>query len=183
MNGKKILAIGLILVAVVALAPLLIYGPFVTEARVELGLTITSTPVPAKSDNHYLQPPTFGVALDYATVDVTSVNAYQHLANRLTGMSTLIESSNPAEAFVTIVITFNLTTPSNHNLLFTMNPITGSSVGEKQIRTQLGPEEGVRESGEFHLTITITVSITPPGFTTPIVDLNLGPVTRSFTVP
>jgi len=183
MNGKKFIAIGLILIAVVALAPLLIYGPVVTEASVELGLSITSTPITAKSDNYYLQPPTFGVALDYATVDVTSVNAYQHLANRLTGTTTLIETSNPAEAFVTIVITFNLTTPSNQSLIFTMNPITGSGVGEKQLRTQLGPEEGIRESGEFHLTITITVSITPPGFTDPIVDLNLGPVTRSFTVP
>jgi hypothetical protein len=114
---------------------------------------------------------------------VTSVNAYQHLANRLTGITTLTEPSNPAEAFVTIVITFNLTTPSNQSLIFTMNPITGSGVGEKQLRTQLGPEEGIRESGEFHLTITITVSITPPGFTDPVVDLNLGPITRSFTVP
>ena len=184
MNRKKSIACVLVLIALVALTPLLIYGPAVTVASVNLGISITTSPTSSKSTDYYLvQPPTFGVALDYASVDITALNGYQYLATRLTGTTSLSGDSDPAGAIVEITITFNLTTPSEQSLIFTLNPISSQSVGEKHIQVILGPEAGISEPGEFSLSITITVVVTPPGFTDPVINLDLAPVDLTFDIP
>ena len=184
MNRKKSIACVAVLIALVALTPLLLYGPIVTTASVNLGISITTGLTSSKStDDNFLQPPVFDVSLDYAQVDITALNGYQYLATRLTGATSLTGDSNPVGAVVEITMVFNLTTPSNQNLLFTLNPLSGQGVGEKHIQVILGPESGISEAGEFHLSITITVVITPPGFTDPVLNLDLAPVDLTFDVP
>ena len=184
MNRKKSIACVLGLIALVALTPLLVYGPIVTVASVNLGLSITTSTVSSKSnDYNFVQPPIFGVALDYANVDITALNGYQYLATRLTGATSLSGDHDPAGAIVEITMTFDLTTPGGQNLAFTLNPITGLGDGEKHIQVILGPEAGISEPGEFHLSITITIVVTPPGFTDPVLNLNLAPVDLTFDIP
>jgi len=182
MSRKKAAIIAIILVAAVALAPLALFGPFVSVATVDLALTVSSAPA-TKQNLQVVQPFSFDVSLDHATVNVGTMTAYHYLATRLTGTIHTAEDGNPAGAIVQITITLNLTTPTNHSLVFTLNPVTGHGVGSKRVQIMLGPEEGLREHGEFHLTITIHVMVTPPGFSEPVVDLTLEPVNRTFTVP
>ncbi len=184
MKRKKSIACVLVLIAFVALTPLLVYGPSVTVASVNLGISVTTSPLSSKSDGYYLvQPPIFDVVLDYAMVDLTSLNAYQYLATRLTESTSVSGDFDPAGAVVEITMTFSLTTPSDQILVFTLNPISGQGVGEKHIQVMLGPEAGILESGEFHLSITITVVVTPPGFTDPVLNLDLAPVDLTFDIP
>ncbi len=184
MNRKKSIACVLVLIALVALTPLLIYGPMVTVASVNLGISITTSPLSSKSNDNYLvQPPIYGVALDYSMVDITALNGYQYLATRITGVTSLSGDFDPAGAIVEITMTFDLTTPSGQSFVFTLNPISGQGVGEKHIQVILGPESGISELGEFHLSITITVVVTPPGFTDPVLNLDLAPVDLTFDIP
>jgi len=183
MNKTKGGIILVVIVAALALTPIAIYGTEVDVAQVSFDLSIDSTSTAvALSDLEYLQLPIFNAGLSNVQIDVSSMNPYEYALARNTARTQVSNEEDVSEALVEISITFNLTTPSGNSLIFELTP--GSiGTGDISFVTLLGPEDGISIEGEFHLQITITVVVTPPGFDNPVVDITLDPVDLTFTVP
>ena len=183
MNKTKGGIILVVLVATLALAPIAIYGTEVDVAQVSFDLSVGSTPTPAAlADLESLQVPTFTAGLSNVHIDVGTMNSYEYLLARNTARTQVSGEEDVDGALVVITITFNLTTPSNNSLVFELTP-GNIGAGDTSVVTLLGPEDGLSTEGEFHLRITITVVVTPPGFDEPVVNIKLDPVDLTFTVP
>ncbi len=183
MNKTKGGIILVVLVAALALTPIAIYSTQVDVAQVSFDLSVDSTPTAAAlSDLESLLLPSFTAGLSNVQIDVSSMNPYEYALARNTARTQVSNEGGVDGALVDITITFNLTTPSNNSLIFVLTP--GSmGTGDTSIVTLLGPEDGISTTGEFHLRITITIVVTPPGFDNPVVDITLDPVDLTFTVP
>jgi len=184
MNKTKAGIILVVIVAALALTPIAIYGTEVDVAQVSFDLSVDSPLSTASlSDLESLQIPSFTAGLSNVEIDVSSMNPYEYILIRNTARTQVSGEANEGEAIVEITITFNLTTPSNTNVVFVLTPGSDQGTGDRNIVTLLGPEDGITTDGEFHLKITITVRITPPGFDEPVVDIVLDPVDMTFTIP
>jgi len=184
MNKTKAGMIFVVIVAALALTPIAIYGTEVDVAQVSFNLSVDSPLSTASlSDLESLQIPSFTANLSNVEIGVSSMNPYEYILTRNTARTQVSGETNEGEAIVEITITFNLTTPSNTNVVFVLTPGSDQGTGDRNIVTLLGPEDGITTEGEFHLKITITVKITPPGFNEPVVDIALNPVDLTFTIP
>jgi len=182
MNRKTVGVVVVIIVAAAAIAPIAMYGLKVDVATVSMGLNVSSGPLTALGKTP-AQIPDFGVGLTQVQINVESMNAYQYMLSGVTGRTEVEEETPDDGAVVDITITITLQTPSNETIQISLTPGNAEGTGEKIVETTLGPDEGVATSGEFHLSIVIMIKITPPGFDEPVVDLDLEPVNRTFTIP
>ncbi len=184
MSKTKAGIIVIVILAGLALVPIALYGTEVEVAYVSFGLSVDSPlSTTGFSGLDMLQIPAFTAGLSNVEVDVDTMNPYEYMLARNTNRTQVSGADTTGVAFVEISITFNLTTPSNQSLVFVLTPGSGQGTGDRNIVTLLGPEDGLTISGTFHLSITITVKVTPPGFDEPVVDLTLEPVNRTFTIP
>ena len=183
MNKTKGGIILVFLVAALALTPIAIYGTEVDVAQISFDLSVDNPLSTASlADLDSLQIPSFIAGLSNVQIDVSSMNPYEYALARNTARTQVSSEEDGSGALVEITITFNLTTPSGDSLIFELTP--GSiGTGDTSFVTLLGPEDGISLEGDFHLRITITVVVTPPGFNEPVVDISLDPVDLTFTVP
>jgi len=179
--NRKTAAVTVIIIGSIALAPIAMYGLEVQVANVSMTLGISN--VLASSRFNSAQVPNSDIGLQQVQIVVGSQSSYEYALSRVTGRIETSESGSNTPADVQITIEFTLTTPSNQTIIFTLNPGQMQGTGEKQVSTVLGPDEGISETGEFHLTIIISVQVTPPTSDTPVVDLELNPVNHTFTIP
>ncbi|MGV9102848.1 MAG: hypothetical protein ACOC3C_01870 [Candidatus Thorarchaeota archaeon] len=182
MNRKTAGVIVIVIIAAAAIAPIAIYGLEVDVASVSMGLNVGSGSLGSLGVDS-AQVPNFDVGLSQVEVDVGSMNSYQYVITGVTGRTEVNEENAEDGAIVDISIIFTLQTPSNHTIEITLEPGNAEGTGEKIVKTTLGPDEGIETSGEFHLSIVIMIKITPPGFDEPVLDLDLEPVNRTFTIP
>ncbi|TXT57844.1 MAG: hypothetical protein BAJATHORv1_10552 [Candidatus Thorarchaeota archaeon] len=182
MSKAKAGIVLIVIIGALALVPVALYGTEVNVAKVNIGLNIGGTTAVSLSEFGVLQIPSFTAGMSGVQIDVESMNPYSYMIERNTARTQVDSPDSSSAALVEISIFFNLTTPSNNSITFTLTP-GSQGTGEHEVTTLLGPEEGLDAGGEFHLTITITIRVTPPGFDEPVVDLNLSPVNRTFTVP
>lgn len=172
------------IVAALVLTPIALYGTEVEVAKVSFDLSVESLLSAASvADLETMQIPSFIVGMTNPQVEVTSMNPYEYILARNTARTQVSGEGIEGQTFVEITITFNLTTPSNQSLVFVLTPGRNQGTGDRTVTVLVGPEDGIATEGEFHLSITITVKVTPPGFENPVVDLTLDPVNLTFTVP
>ena len=184
MSRTKAGIVLIVIVSVLVLTPIVLYGTEVDVAQLSFDLSVDSPlPTASLSDLQPLQIPIFTAGLSNVKIDVSSMNPYDYMIARNTARTQVSDDGSDGEGLVEITITFNLTTPSNNSLVFSLTPGTDQGTGPRNIVTLLGPEDGLTTEGEFRLTITITVKVTPPGFSEPVVDILLDPVDLVFTVP
>lgn len=86
-------------------------------------------------------------------------------------------------ADVSVQITFELQLPNGENRTFSFNPPQSKGMGRKEFQSVLGPNELENKNGTFHLQITIHVTVTPPNMENPVVDKQVTPVNKTFTIP
>ncbi len=183
MSKAKAGTILIVIIAAIALVPIALYGTQVDVATVSLGLSVGGPLVSASSTGvNVLQIPSFTAGLSNAQVEVSSMNPYEYMAARNTARTQVVNEGDEGDTFVEITITFNLTTPSNNSLVFVLTPGRDQGTGDRTIQVLLGPEDGLTSEGEFYLSITITVKVTPPGFDQSVVDITLDPVNLMFSV-
>ena len=116
-------------------------------------------------------------------VNEKAMSAYEYVFSKLEGNVDVSEEENGGTDVVDILITFDLTTPSNNSLSFSFNPQGLEGQGLKKVMVSLGPDELDGEAGIFHLTITISITVTlPPPLSTPIQNLELTPVDLTFEI-
>jgi len=191
MVSKKVL--GIILVSVigislVAMIPMFLYGFSVNAVEVRMQIMTTDSATPSMtvetSDTSYdydIWDAGFSVPPE---VEEKVISAYEYFFSKLGGQMTVNEGGSTGEQYVNIVISFDLTTPSNNSLTFTFRPTDLRGDGLKDIIVLLGPDEFNRETGTFSLTITISIKVTlPPPLNTIVLDFDLMPVNTTFEVP
>jgi len=192
MPSKKVIVglLGIFLaVSVVALIPVFMYGFTVNVTEIETTIGLSSSEGLSTSSSTTLQPtPSFDLSSFTVEANPKAISAYEYFFSNLGGNWEISDTGNgdgdADAAVVEILITFNLTTPSNNSLSFSFNPHGLSEGGEKTITMMLGPDEGIEEVGTFYLTITISIIVSlPPPLNTEIVNLELTPVDLTFDVP
>ena len=194
MPSKKVIAglIGIFMVvSVVALIPVFMYGFTVNVAEIEMSIGLSSsggTSSPS-SDSFYTsssielqQTPTYDLSSFNAVANEKTINAYEYVF--LGDHVETSEESSGGTEIVKISITFNLTTPSGNSLLFSFSPQGLKGQGLKNVMILLGPDEINRETGTFHLTLTISIIVTLPYplEDTEILNLELTPVALTFVI-
>jgi len=188
MPSKKVIAglLGIIIaVSVVALIPVFMYGftANVTEIEANIGLTSSSSPSTSSSIT-LQQAPSYDLSSFTVEANPKAINAYEYFFSKLGGNMEVVEEGNVGTEVVDILITFELTTPSNHSLSFSFNPQGLNGQGLKTIIILMGPDELNREAGTFYLTITISIIVSlPPPLNTEILNLELTPVDLTFEIP
>lgn len=182
MNKRTAGAVVIVIIAAAAIAPIAIYGLEVEVATVSMGMNVSSGPL-ASLGLVPSQVPDFGGGLTEVQINVHTMNSYEYVMSGVAGRTEVSEEDTEDGAIVDITIIFTLRTPSNQTIEITLEPGNAEGAGQKIVETILGPDEGINTSGEFHLSIVIMIEITPPGFDEPVVDLDLEPVNRTFTVP
>lgn len=192
MVSKKVIGgiiAALAVVSVIAFIPVFMYGFTVSATEVNLGMSMdgsTSTSSISVSSIEINQGPSFDPNITNVEARERVMNAYEYLLSKGGGPAEVSAQSGTAAegADVDISITFNLTTPSNKSLVFEFNPQNLNAEG-LEVSLLLGPDELERETGTFHLeiTISITIAIDTPGFSGTVVDKTLNPVDLDFTVP
>lgn len=192
MPSKKVIG-GIIatlaLISVVALIPIFMYGFNVNTTEVNLGMSMTGSTTSSSISVSSIgisqggSSPSFSPNVTGIEIKEKTINAYEYIFSKANGVAEVSEHSGEAAegASVDIYITFNLTTPSNKSLSFEFNPQDLNSEG-LEVSILLGPDELAGETGTFHLKITISITITVPVVGT-VVDMDLEPVNRDFTVP
>ena len=189
MPSKKIIVglLGIFLaVSVVALIPVFMYGFTVNVTEIEATIGLSSSEGLSTSSSTTSQPaPTYSLSNFDVVANEKAISAYEYFFSRLDGNGEVNDDGNgdtEGGAVVDILFTFNLTTPSNNSLSFSFNPQGLNEGGVKKIMFLLGPDEVEGEVGTFHLTITITITVTPPVINTPIL-IELTPVDLTFEIP
>jgi len=189
MVSKKVIGgivAALAVVSVIAFIPVFMYGFIVNATEVNLGMNMggsTSTSSISVSSIEINQGPSLDPNITNIEAKERVMNAYEYLLSKGGGPAEVSDHSGTAAegADVDIHIIFNLTTPSNKSLVFEFNPQNLNAEG-LEITLLLGPDELERETGTFHLEITISITVTVPVVGT-VVDKTLTPVNLDFTVP
>ncbi|TFF91698.1 hypothetical protein EU545_03200 [Candidatus Thorarchaeota archaeon] len=180
---KQIAGILLVVVIVAAASPILLYGTQVQVANLEMGISVGSGGTASVTDGYQvLQIPSFIVGIERADLSVRNISAYEYAMTRVTGITSSSGEGDSEGALVDIAITLSLRTPSNNTVEISIEPGVQGGTGTKNVEVLLGPEEGIVGEGTFTLIITISIVITPPGFSSPVVDKTLTPVNRTFDV-
>ena len=188
MPSKKVIVglLGIFLaVSVVALIPVFMYGFTVNVAEIETSIGLTSSGgISTSSSITLLQDPSYSLDSFNLVANEKVMSAYEYFFSKLDGNVDVVEEGNVGTEVVDILITFELTTPSNIALSFSFNPQGLTGQGLKTILILMGPDELNGEVGTFYLTITIsiTVSLSPP-LNTEILNLELTPVDLTFEIP
>lgn len=183
MSKKKAIVV-ILVIASLALIPIAMYGTEVDVAEVSFSLSVgNSLPASSSLSLNPSQIPSFVAGISNVDVNVKSMNPYQYLIERNTARTQMTSEDASGQEFVEITIVFELITPANTSLTFTITPGSDQGTGTRNIVTILGPEDGITTTGTFHLSITINIKVTPPRFDNPVVDLNLEPVSLDFVVP
>lgn len=173
-----------VIIAVLALAPIAIYGDEVDVAQISFDISVDDVGSTARlADLQPSQIPSYIVGISNAKVDVISMSPHEYIIARSSGRTQVGGEENGDGAIVDITITFELVTPSNKTLTFVITPGNDQGIGGRDVIILLGPEDGVLEEGEYYLTMTITIKVTPPRFTEPVVDMVIDPVDLVFTIP
>jgi len=187
MQSRKVIAglLGIVVViSVIALIPVFIYGftVNVVETEISIGL-FSSGSLSTSSSIELQQTPSYNLNRFDVVTNEKAINAYEYIFSKLEGNIDVIEEGNGGIDVVNISITFDLTTPSNNSLSFNFNPHGLKGEGLKKIIVLLGPDELNGEVGTFRLRITISITVTPPHFEVPIVNLTLTPVDLPLVIP
>ncbi len=177
---RKKIAVAIIAIAALALLPIAMYGTQVEVAKVSFSLSVGNFLAMSYGP---AQIPSFVAGISNAKVDVETMNPYQYIIARNTARTQTTTENVSGEDMVDITITFELRTPSNKTLTFTIATGSDQGVGTREVITMIGPEDGVSMTGTFYLTITITIKVTLPGDDHPVVNLDLDPVIISFEIP
>jgi hypothetical protein len=188
MPSKKVIAglLGIIIaVSVVAFIPVFMYGFTVNVTEIEANIGLSSSSSPSSSSSiTLLQAPSYSLNTYSVETNPKAISAYEYFFSKLDGNVDVVEEGNVGTEVVDILITFELTTPSNTVLSFSFNPQGLSGEGLKTILILMGPDELNREVGTFYLTITISITVSlPPPLDTPILNLELTPVDLIFEIP
>lgn len=184
MPSRKVIVglLGIIIaVSVVALIPVFMYGFTVNVAEIETSIGLTSSGDLSTSSIELQQSPSYSLDSFNVVANEKAISAYEYFFSILDGNIETEQVGNIGTAVVDILITFNLTTPSNNSLSFSFNPQGLEGGGLKKIMVLLGPDELNGEVGTFHLTITIYITVTPPLLAPIVIDLT--PVDFSFEIP
>lgn len=188
MPSKKVIVglLGIIIAfSVVALIPVFMYGFTVNVTEIEANIGLSSSSSPSTSSSITLQQAS-SYSLSSFTVEANpkAISAYEYFFSKLDGNVDVVEEGNVGTEVVDILITFELTTPSNNSLSFSFNPQGLNGEGLKTVLILMGPDELNGEVGTFHLTITISITVSlPPPLDTPILNLELTPVDLTFEIP
>lgn len=179
-NRRQVIWISAAIAAVILISPVAMYGSDVMTASVVIGLDTQGGSLEGLICAAPMQAPgsDFDPEITDVQVLVARMTPHQYTMARNTERVSIRGGTGRDVAHVTIA--FELVTPSGETRYFEFEP-TGES-GPQEISVLLGPEDGI-VAGEFSLTITVSIRITPPGFEAPIVDKALSPVARTFTVP
>ncbi|MHA1319570.1 MAG: hypothetical protein ACTSSC_11755 [Promethearchaeota archaeon] len=185
MPSKKVIVslIGIFLaVSVVALIPVFMYGFSVNVTEIETSIGLSSGGLSTSSSQE-----TSSFDLSSFTVEANSkaISAYEYFFSKLDGNVDVVEEETGGTEAVEILITFELITPSGNSLSFSFSPQGLNGQGLKTILVLMGPDELNGEVGTFHLTITISITVTlpPPMDTVPILEVELTPVNMTFDIP
>lgn len=190
MVSKKALGIifaSLIGVSLVALTPVFIYGFTINAVEVNMQImtssgTLSSSLIESNSEtyDYDIWDGSFNVPPE---AQEKVISAYEYFFSKWGGQMTVEEEGVTGEQYVSILITFELTTPTNKSLTFSFQPTDLRGEGLIDITILLGPDEFDGETGEFSLTIVISIVVTlPPPLSTTILDLDLIPVNLTFVV-
>ncbi len=186
MPSKKVIGglLGIIIaVSVVALIPVFMYGFTVNTAEIDMSIGLSSSDGLSTSSIETQQTPTYSLSNFNVVANEKVMNAYEYMFSKLDGNVDVSEEGNGDIDVVDILITFDLTTPSNNLLSFSFNPQGLEGQGLKNVMVLLGPDELKGEVGTFYLTITISITVSlPPPLSTPIMNLALTPVELTFEI-
>lgn len=183
MANKKLAgaSIVVVVVGVLAIAPLMMYGTFVNASETTLQLQVSSSASPSIATS---QLGSFSASIVSVSSKAKVVSSYEYVFAKIGGLASAVDDGGPGvgDSIVSIQFSIQLTTPSNRVLEFTFKPGELRGTGQKNVTVLLGPDELNKESGTFQITISITIKVTAPIIGN-VVDLNLTPVSRSFDVP
>ena len=181
MPSRKVIVglLGMFLaVSVVALIPVFMYGFSVNVTEIEARIGLTSSGDLSTSSS---LPSSYDLSSFAVEANPKAISAYEYVFSKLDGNVDVVEEGNVGTEVVEILITFELTTPSNLVLSSSFNPQGLSGQGLKKILILLGPDELNHEVGAFNLTITIFITVTL--LEIEIVSLELAPVALYFEIP
>lgn len=165
-----------IALSVVALIPVFTYGFTVNVAEIETNIGLSSGLSTSSS-----QEPSFSLESFNVVANEKAISSYEYIFSKLGGNMETEEERNGGTTVVDIVISLDLTTPTNHLLSFSFNPQGLKGEGLKKIMILVGPDELNGEVGTFQLTITISVTVSLSGVE--LLNLDLTPVDLTFEMP
>ncbi|MHA1295908.1 MAG: hypothetical protein ACTSPH_04790 [Promethearchaeota archaeon] len=149
MASKKLVAgiiIGILSVGIlVGLIPVFMYGLGVDAISLDLGMASSGSPS-SSSTNIQATP--------------VKVNPYEYFFRQMSGVAKVVsEKSSTFSEMVNIVISMNLTTPTNKTLSYSFSLKNLKGIVENNINLLLGPNELEIVNGTYHISIIITVLI------------------------
>ena len=155
---------------------------------IETSLTISSGESPSPSSITPQQGPG-GDSVSDVSVKITEVrkNGYETLLGGSEDENgeddvEVTEGESSGSDVVEITITFELTTPNGKTLSFEFSPGEMAGTGEKTMNVLLDPEDLNGEVGTFHISITITILVTPPASQAPALEKTITAVDRTFEI-
>jgi hypothetical protein len=164
-----IIAIFLVLIIVGATIPLfLTYQGVEFETTFGLG-TDTSSSLSTSSQGS----DDFQIINPSVEINEKTMNLYEYLGVKVNNFTSVSDAESIGDQIVDILIIFDLTTPSNKTVRLIFDPHSLEGTGEKRVVTTLGPDELGETIGEFHLSLTIRISVTPPVLNTPIFEKDI----------
>ncbi|MHA1477079.1 MAG: hypothetical protein ACTSPU_02670 [Promethearchaeota archaeon] len=181
MRSKKLMIglLGIFLaISVVALIPVFMYGFSVNVTEIEASIGLSSSGDLSTSSS---LPPSYDLSSFSVEANPRAISAYEYVFSKLDGNVDVVEEENGGTAIVEILITFELTTPSDNSLSFSFSPQGLKGDGLKTVMIIMGPDELNGEVGTFYLTITISIKVTL--LNTEILNLELAPVDLTFEIP
>lgn len=172
-----IIAIFLIIIVIGATIPL-----FLTYQGVEFETTFglnsdTSSSLSVSSQGS----DDFQIVNPSVEIKERSMNLYEYLGVKANNFTSTSSEESIGDQIVDILIILDITTPSNNTIRMIFDPHNLEGTGEKKVVTTLGPDELGETTGEFHLTLTIRISVTPPIVNTPIFEKDIV-IERDFQI-
>ena len=184
MPSRKVIVVllGIIFaVSVVALIPVFMYGFSVNVTEIEASIGLSSSGDLATSSIETQQVPSYDLSSFTVEANPKAISAYEYFFSKLDGNVDVVEEGSEGSEVVDILITFELTAPSNTVLSSSFSPQGLSGQGLNTIVVLMGPDELNGEVGTFSLTITISITVSLQNI--PIVELELTPVDLTFEIP
>ncbi|MHA1195229.1 MAG: hypothetical protein ACTSSM_03930 [Promethearchaeota archaeon] len=164
MASKKLVAgiiIGILSVGIlVGLIPVFMYGLGVDAISLDLGMASSGSPSSSSTDGYSYD--IFGGTSFYFNIQATpvKVNPYEYFFRQMSGVAKVVsEKSSTFSEMVNIVISMNLTTPTNKTLSYSFSLKNLKGIVENNINLLLGPNELEIVNGTYHISIIITVLI------------------------